>query len=105
MDKFTQLLHILCKEMQQRITHMHINHALIVIKIRIMTLFIGKIAAQLALFSEIFTRLSRILHDRWSHRSRQISSLDPIQTFARKRYFETKGNHKNCGQTYARPKN
>ena len=38
-------------------------------------LFPIKIATQFALFSEKFTRLTRILHDRWSHRSRQISTL------------------------------
>ena len=34
-----------------------------------------KIATQFALFSEKFTRLTKILHNRQSHRSRQISTL------------------------------
>ena len=34
-----------------------------------------KLSTQFALFSDKFTRLTRILHDRWSHRSRQISTL------------------------------
>ena len=38
-------------------------------------LFPIKIATQFALFSEKFTRLTKILHDRRSHRSRQISTL------------------------------
>ena len=40
--------------------------------------FWDKISAQFTLFSEKFTRLTRILHDRRSHRSRQISTLEGV---------------------------
>ena len=50
-------------------------HASIVIKSRTVALFWGKIAVHFALFSDKFTRLARIFHDRRSHRSRQISTL------------------------------
>ena len=46
-------------------------------KTRTITLFLGKISKQFALFYEKFTRLTRILHDRRSQRSRQISTLRP----------------------------
>ena len=46
-------------------------------KRRTITLFLGKISKQFALFYEKFTRLTRILHDRRSQRSRQISTLTP----------------------------
>ena len=54
----------------------HYPHASIVIKSRTVALFWGKIAVHFALFSDKFTRLARILHDRRSHRSRQISTLE-----------------------------
>ena len=81
MGKFTQLLPILCDDcanikMQQKTTHLHRYHASIVIKnLRAMNFSPDKIAAQFALFSEKFTRLTRILHDRRSHWSHQISTL------------------------------
>ena len=50
-------------------------HASIVIRSRAVALFWGKIAVHFALFSDKFTQLARILHDRRSHRSRQISTL------------------------------
>ena len=45
---------------------------------------LGKFCSQFALFTEKFTQSTKFLRDRWSHRSRQISSL--YNRFA-KRYF------------------
>ena len=69
-----QTLHSMLKS-SKNITHMPRCHASIVIKSRTVALFWGKIAVHFALFSDKFTRLARILHDRRSHRSRQISTL------------------------------
>ena len=55
MDKFTQLLHILCNncqniKMQQQITLMHRYHAQIVIKTRTMNFFQVKLLRSLRCF-------------------------------------------------------
>ena len=62
----------------KNLSHMHRWHASIVIKSRTVALFWGKIAVHFALFSDKFTRLARILHDRRSPRSRQISTLPKV---------------------------
>ena len=110
MGKFTQLLPILCDDcanikMQQKTTHLHRYHASIVIKnLRAMNFFPDKIAAQFALFFDKFTQLTRILHDRRSHRSRQISTLLCPKTFAnisglnRHRQTHSGGKRYNCAQ-------
>ena len=81
-----QTLHSMLKS-SKNITHMHRCHASIVIKSRTVALFWGKIAVHFALFSDKFTRLARILHDRRSHRSRQISALMNTWPFGRKTKF------------------
>ena len=69
-----QTLHSMLKS-SKNITHMHRCHTSNVTKSRTVALFWGKISVHFALFSDKFTRLARILHDRRSHRSRQISTL------------------------------
>ena len=65
----------------KNITHMSRCHASIKIKSRTVAFFGGKIAMHFVLFSDKFTRLARILHDRRSHRSRQISTLSKAEVF------------------------
>ena len=84
-----QTLHSMLKS-SKNITHMHRCHASNVIKSRTVALFWGKIAVHFALFSDKFTRLARILHDRRSHRSRQISTL------VKSAKLQTEHPHHNC---------
>ena len=64
------------------------------------SLFLGKISVKFALFSENFTQLTRILHDRRSHWSRQISTL--VNSYLKNANFcedFTRGGSKNIELT------